>query len=74
MVEQFKYLGKTRTNQNSIREKIKNRLKSGNACSHSVQNLSFSIVKAIPLQAWTGPEGSRRLRLPDIKTIGSWRW
>jgi hypothetical protein len=26
-------------------------------------------VKAIPLQALTGPEGSRRLRLPDIKTI-----
>ena len=25
--------------------------------------------KAIPLQAWTGPEGSRRLRLPDVKTI-----
>jgi hypothetical protein len=22
--------------------------------------------KAIPLQAWTGPEGSRRLRLPDL--------
>jgi len=32
------------------------------------------IVKAIPLQAWTGPEGSRRLRLPDFKTIGTWRW
>ena len=30
--------------------------------------------KAIPLQAWTGPEGSRRLRLPDFKTIGTWRW
>ena len=28
-------------------------------------------VKAIPLQAWTGPEGSRRLRLPDLKTIGT---
>jgi len=27
--------------------------------------------KAIPLQAWTGPEGSRRLRLPDFKTIGT---
>jgi len=27
--------------------------------------------KAIPLQAWTGPEGSRRLRLPDFKTIGA---
>ena len=31
-------------------------------------------VKAIPLQAWTGPEGSRRLRHPDFNTIGTWRW
>jgi hypothetical protein len=30
--------------------------------------------KAIPLQAWTGPEGSWRLRLPDFMTIGTWRW
>jgi hypothetical protein len=22
----------------------------------------------------TGPEGSRRLRLPDFKTTGTWRW
>ena len=27
--------------------------------------------KAIPLQGWTGPEGSRRFRLPDFKTIGT---
>jgi hypothetical protein len=27
--------------------------------------------KAIPLQAWAGPEGSRRLRLQDSKTIGT---
>jgi hypothetical protein len=27
--------------------------------------------KAIPLQTWTGPEGSRRLRIPDFKTIGT---
>jgi len=27
-----------------------------------------------PLQAWTGPEGSRSLRLPDFKTVGTWRW
>jgi hypothetical protein len=27
--------------------------------------------KAIPLLAWTGPEGSRRFRLPDFKTIGT---
>jgi len=30
--------------------------------------------KAIPLQAWADPEGSRRLRLPDFKTIGTGRW
>jgi len=29
------------------------------------------IGKAIPLPTWTGPEGSRRLRLPDFKTIGA---
>jgi hypothetical protein len=28
-------------------------------------------VKAIPLQAWTGPEVIRSLRLPDFKTIGT---
>jgi hypothetical protein len=36
-VEQFKYLGITLMSQNSIREEIKSRLKSGNACCHSVQ-------------------------------------
>jgi len=30
--------------------------------------------KAIPLQTWTDPESSRRLRLPDFKTIGTWKW
>jgi len=29
--------------------------------------------QAIPLQAWTGPEGSTRFRLPDFNTIGTWR-
>jgi len=24
--------------------------------------------KSVPLQAWTGPEGSRKLRLPDFVT------
>jgi len=27
--------------------------------------------KVIPLQAWTGPEDSRRLRIPDVQTIGT---
>ena len=38
-VEEFKYLGTTLTNQNSIAEEIKSRLRSGNACYYSVQNL-----------------------------------
>ena len=41
-VEHFKYLGTTFTNQNSIREEIKSRLKLGNACYHSVLNLLSS--------------------------------
>jgi len=31
-------------------------------------------VKAIAIQAWTGPEGSRSLRRPDFKTFGILRW
>ena len=41
-VEGFKYLGTTLTNQNSITEEIKSRLRSGSACYHSVQNLMSS--------------------------------
>ena len=39
---EFKYLGTTLTNQNSIQEEIKSRLKLGNACYYSVQNLLSS--------------------------------
>jgi hypothetical protein len=41
-VEQFKYLGITLMKQNSIQEEIKSRLKSGNACYHSLQNILCS--------------------------------
>ena len=41
-VEEFKYLGTTLTNQNAIQEEIKSRLRSGNACYYSVQNLLSS--------------------------------
>ena len=43
-VEEFKYVGTTLTNQNSIQEEIKSRLKLGNACYYSVQNLSSSLL------------------------------
>ena len=42
--QEFRYLGTTLTNQNSIKEKVKSKLKSGNACSHSVQNLLSSTL------------------------------
>ena len=41
-VEELKYLGTTLTNQNSIQEELKSRLKLGNACYYSVQNLLSS--------------------------------
>ena len=41
-VEELRYLGTTLTNQNSIQEEIKSRLKLGNACYCSVQNLLSS--------------------------------
>ena len=31
-------------------------------------NNSISKGKAVPLQAWSGPEGSRKLRFPDFMT------
>ena len=42
MVEEFKYLGTTLKSQNSIQEEIKSRLKLGDACYYSVQNLLSS--------------------------------
>jgi len=41
-VEEFKYLVTTLTSQNSIPEEIKSRLRIGNACYYSVQNLLSS--------------------------------
>jgi hypothetical protein len=41
-VSQFKYFGKTVTNQNLIEEEMKRRLNSDNVCYHLVQNLLSS--------------------------------
>jgi len=56
-VEVFKYLGTNFTYQNSIREEIKCRLRSGNACYHCVQNLSSSRML------------SRKLKIKIYRTI-----
>ena len=56
-VEEFKYLGTTLTNKNSITEEIKSRLKVGNACYYSVQNiLSSSLL-------------SKKLKIKIYRTI-----
>ena len=45
-------------------------------CMHVCMYIGMYVCKgkAIPLQARTGPESSRRLRLPYFETIGTWRW
>ena len=40
----FKYCGRTLTNQNYIQEEIKRKLNSGNACYHLEQNILSSSV------------------------------
>jgi hypothetical protein len=40
--------------------------------SHTNLFITYIKQKAIPLQAWTVPEGSRRLKLPDFKTVSTW--
>jgi len=44
IVELFKYLGSTLTNQNSIQQELKIRWKSENVGYHSVQTLLFSTL------------------------------
>jgi len=50
-------------------------IKSMSNINKHICNTTYCVKgKANPLQTWTGPEGFRRLRLPDFKTIGTWRW
>ena len=54
-VEEFKYLETALTNQNSIQKEIKSKLKLGNACYHSVQNLLSSslLSKNLKIKIYT---------------------
>jgi len=49
-VEEFKYLGTTLTNQNSIQEEIKRRLRLGNVCYYSIQNILSSSLQSKKLK------------------------
>jgi hypothetical protein len=40
-------------------------------CSLGALYQSSKKGTAVPLQVWSGPEGSKRLRLPDFRTIGT---
>jgi len=53
-LEEFKYLGTNLTNQNSIQEEITSKVKSGNVCYNSVQNLlsSSSLYKNLKMKIY----------------------
>jgi len=55
--------GNNNTNNNSISNYNKSSVTIGSGGSSS-----SSKGKALPLQAWGGPEGSRKLRFPDFMT------
>jgi len=38
------------------------------------KKLRYFSRKAVPLQAWSGPGGSRKLRFPDFHDNGIGRW
>ena len=72
-VEEFKYLGTTLTDHISIQEEIKSRLKLGNACYHSVQNLLSSrlLSKNLKIKIY------RNIILPVVLygcETGRWHW
>jgi hypothetical protein len=61
-VEELKYQETMLTDQNSIQEEIKSRLKLGNACYHSVQNLLSSRLLSKNLKI----KISRTITLPVV--------
>jgi hypothetical protein len=41
---------------------------------YSEWNIGKGKAKAVPVHIWTCPEGSGRWRLPDFKTVVTFRW
>ena len=85
-VEEFKYLGITVTNQSSIQEEIRSRLKSGNSCYYLVQNclssnllsknLKIKIYRTIilPVVVYGCETWSRRLRVFENRVLRRITW
>ena len=56
-VDRFEYLGAALMYQNSIQDEIKSRLKSGNVCYHSVQNI------------WSSSLPSKNIKIKTYRTV-----
>ena len=56
---------KTKTTRNIIHKEISNPTNENNIKSLRINNHKGT---SVPLQAWSGPEGSRKLRFPDFMT------
>ena len=55
---------------------LKKRHKRDNVLANAITYSAVDCLianEAIPVQAWTGPEDYRKLRLPDFKKIGTLR-
>jgi len=61
-------------NNREVNRKWQLRIAFDALCKCHMHQYSLVWGKAIPLQAWTGLEGSGKLRLPDFKTVSIWRW
>ena len=73
-VEEFRYFGTTITNQNSIHEEIKSRLKSGNACYHLVQSLLCSSLLSKNMKIFIYTELLFCLLFCMGLQLGPWHW
>ena len=65
---EFRYLGTTFTNQSFMQVETKSRLKLGNACYHSVQNLLSSSLLSKNLKT----KIYRTIILPNLYGCASW--
>ena len=64
--------GPWKYNHNGLQSQENKQTNKQYQCINKISCLKIT-GKAMPLLVWTGPEGSRRLRLSDFKTVSTWR-